>query len=51
MNLESFISFLSHSNWIFLVGLLALLGTAFAVCFSEKPAPNRRSGDDPARPR
>jgi hypothetical protein len=51
MNLESFFTFLSHSNWIFLAGLIALLGGAFTVCFSEKPAPTPPSGNEGARPR
>jgi len=51
MNLESFISFLSHSNWVFLAGLILLLGGAFAVTFSEKSGPNRPSGSDRPRPR
>jgi hypothetical protein len=51
MNLESVISFLSHSNWIFLAGLIALLGGAFAVCFSEKPGPTPPSANEGARAR
>jgi hypothetical protein len=51
MNVESFISFLSRSDWVFLAGLIALLGGAFAGCFSDKPVTTRPSGDDPAHPR
>jgi uncharacterized protein involved in exopolysaccharide biosynthesis len=51
MNVESFISFLSHSNWVFLAGLILLLAAAFAVTFSEKPGPTHPSGKDRARPR
>ena len=50
MNVDSFISFLSHSDWVFLVGLIALLGVAFAGCFSEKPVTTRPSRDDRVRP-
>lgn len=51
MNVESFISFLSHSNWVFLAALIVALGAAFAVTFSEQPGQNRSSGNDPASPR
>jgi hypothetical protein len=37
INVESFISFLSHSDWVFLTGLILLLAAACAVTFSEKP--------------
>ncbi len=50
MNVESFISFLSHSDWIFLAGMILLLGAAFAMTFSEKPGRNRPSGRERARP-
>jgi pimeloyl-ACP methyl ester carboxylesterase len=51
MNVESFISFLSHSNWIFLAGLVLLLGGAFTVCFFDKPGHNRSTGSDRTPPR
>jgi uncharacterized protein involved in exopolysaccharide biosynthesis len=51
MNIESFISFLSHSNWIFLAALILALGAAFAVSFRNKPSPgpNPPSKADPKR--
>ena len=36
MNVESLISFLSRSNWVFLAALIVLLVAASAVCFSER---------------
>jgi hypothetical protein len=36
MNVESLISFITRANWIVLGGLIALLGAAFVVCFSER---------------
>ncbi len=47
MNVESFISFLSHSDWVFLGGLILLLGAASAIGFSEKPGQNRPPGKRP----
>lgn len=40
MNVDSAISFLSHSNWGFLALWLVLLAVAFTACFSE-PSPSR----------
>ena len=51
MNVESFISFLSRSDWVFLAGLVLLLSAASAVSFSEKPGHNPPSGNDRIRPR
>jgi hypothetical protein len=50
MNIESFISFLSHSDWVFLASLILLPAAASAVTFSEKPRPSRPSGNDPTHP-
>jgi hypothetical protein len=50
MNIESFISFLSHSDWVFLAGLILLLAAACAVTLSEKPRPGQPSGNDPTHP-
>jgi uncharacterized BrkB/YihY/UPF0761 family membrane protein len=47
MNVESFISFLNHSNWVFLAGMIVLLGAAFAITFSEKPGQNPAIGQGP----
>ncbi len=38
MNIEPLISFLVQSNWVFLAGLMLLLGTAFAASFPERPS-------------
>jgi uncharacterized protein involved in exopolysaccharide biosynthesis len=51
MNVESFISFLSRSNWFFLAGLILLLAAAFALTFSEQPGQNPPSGSNRAQPR
>jgi hypothetical protein len=51
MNVESFISFLTQSNWFFLTGLILLLGVAFADTFSEKPGQTHPPGRDRSRPR
>jgi hypothetical protein len=53
MNLETVSFLLVQSNWIFLGGLVLLLGgAAFAVSSSDKPrGPNQPSGRGGARPR
>jgi len=51
MNVESFISFLTHSDWVFLAGLILLLAAACAVTFSEKPRLGKPSANDRSRPR
>lgn len=49
MSFDSFISLLTESNWFFMDGLIVLLGTASALCFSEKfskiSAKDRRAGN------
>jgi hypothetical protein len=49
MNVESFISFLSHSDGVFLAGLILLLAAACGVTFSEKAS--GPPGDNPTCPR
>jgi uncharacterized protein involved in exopolysaccharide biosynthesis len=51
MSVESLISFLSRSNWVFLAALIVGLGAAFAVSFPDRPfpSPNPPSETDPKR--
>ena len=51
MNIESFISFLGHTDWLLLTGLILVLGVAFTEVFSEKPGQTPRSGTDRTHPR
>jgi hypothetical protein len=51
MNVDSFISFLVQSPWLFLTGLILVLGVAFADVFSEKPGQTSRPGSGRTRPR
>ena len=51
MNVDSFISFLTQSNWFFLTGLIVVLGVAFADTFSKKPGRDRRSRSKRTPPR
>jgi uncharacterized BrkB/YihY/UPF0761 family membrane protein len=51
MNVDSFVSFLTQSTWVFLTGLILLLGIAFADTFSEKPGKKHSSDSRRAKPR
>lgn len=44
MNFDTAISFLSHSNWGFLVLWIVFLGIAFAACFPEKSVSSAQEG-------
>jgi hypothetical protein len=51
MNGEFFVSFLMQTPWVFLVGLILILGVALAGTFSEKPGRSHPSGTERTRPR
>lgn len=51
MNVESFISFLTQSNWVFLTGLILVLSVAFADTFTEKPGQRHSASRDRRPPR
>jgi hypothetical protein len=58
MNSDLLISLLVQSNWLFPVGWILLLATAFVISFPEKtfadrilPAWRHKSSSGPSRPR
>lgn len=50
MNFDGAISFLSHSNWGFLVLWLLLLAVAFTASFPERSVPSASPGRHPEGP-
>ena len=51
MNVDSIVSFLIQTPWVFLVGLILILGVAFADTFSEKPGQSHPSRTQRTPPR
>lgn len=51
MNSDSVLSFLSHSNWVFLGGLVLLLAAACVLGILERPRTKRTSDTDRTSPR
>jgi hypothetical protein len=58
MNSDPLISLLVQSNWLFTMGWILLLATAFVISFPEKPFTEKcllgwhdKSSSGPSRPR